>query len=104
MDADERAAHSFLVAETGFGGDDIDRVSAGLYHQSSGFQAKAFDGLGRRHASFRPERAAELPRTETSHSGQLLDRKGGLEIEPRVCERILDPIGFRMHLQKRRVL
>jgi hypothetical protein len=44
--AQKRPAHPFLIAETGFGGDDLDRMPALLDHELRAVEPERFDRFG----------------------------------------------------------
>jgi hypothetical protein len=101
---DKRAAHSFLISESGFARDHFNRMSALRDHQARGFEPEAFDRLRGRRARLGPERPAELTRTEARGFRQIFDRKRRAEIAPGVGECVLDAVGFRVHVQQSRML
>ncbi len=63
-----------------------------------------FHRLGGRLAGFRPERAAELTRTQPGGLGKLLHGQVVPKASLRVGKRRLDAIGLGLKLEKRRVL
>ena len=63
-----------------------------LHERPCGFHAQLFDGFGRGLAGLRPERPAELSRTEVCRFGKLRNAEGRVEVLPRVRERRLNAV------------
>jgi uncharacterized protein len=102
--AQEGSAHPFAIGETRFRGNDIDRVPALLHHQPGRFKAKMLDGLRRRPTGLGVEGTAELARAEVCRVRELFDGECGAKVLFGIGKGVLNPVGFRVHLQKRRVL
>jgi hypothetical protein len=63
------------VTKAGFPRNDFKRMTATLNHVSCRFEAKLFNGFGRRLARFRKKDSPELPRTEMRGPRQIIDAK-----------------------------
>jgi hypothetical protein len=69
--AQEATAHPFAITESGCAGDLFDRQTALLEHESGGFEAEIFDGLGGRLSGLCSEHTGKLAWTETRSFGKL---------------------------------
>ena len=67
--------HPAAINKTSFPRDDINRMMALLYHQPCGFETKLLNRLGGSLSRFGLKGTTELPRAETCHSSQFVDRQ-----------------------------
>ena len=88
-------AHPAAIDKASLPRDDINRVMALLYHQPRGFKTKLLDRLGGSLSRFDLKGTTELPRAQTCHLGQFVDRQRGSEIFLRIRQRVLNAVGFR---------
>ena len=56
-DADEGAAHSFLVSKAGLAGDNFDWMPALLDHETRGIKPESFQGFGGGRTGLRAKRS-----------------------------------------------